>query len=165
MEKNVLDKLKETLVWKKKINVNNGYQQRWLDESSIITFSVKQRTGSNIEFLVNGNPNHLIWYTQLSDIFLDLTSLELISGYIKLKNGNEIYICTYDPFQFENLVLGKKFKVKLVSNEAVSFEGKIPCVNYSECLSFIKNLLEKGEVGKAAGYLSSPRSVYGLEEV
>ena len=83
MEKNVLDKLKETLVWKKKINVNNGYQQRWLDESSIITFSVKQRTGSNIEFLVNGNPNHLIWYTQLSDIFLDLTSLELISGYIR----------------------------------------------------------------------------------
>lgn len=28
MEKNVLDKLKETLVWKKKINANNGYQQR-----------------------------------------------------------------------------------------------------------------------------------------
>ncbi len=143
-------------------------KQRWLDNDAIITLKVKQITARNIEFIVNGNSDHIVWYSQLSRVFLNIKTFDLVLGDIKFKNGEKKIIAEYEPEKFAKSIKDKRFRV--IANADGLVVAKFdehntpPCTTYGEAAEFIRQLVENGEIDKAADYLQ-PATIYDLEEV
>lgn len=87
---------------KKKIQIWDGQTQRWLDHDSHIQLSLKQTTSRNAEFYVNDDNNHTIWYSQLTEVFIQVETLILCSGKTIKKNGEKIYTRDMDVNTFIN---------------------------------------------------------------
>lgn len=166
MDNELINKFSIEVAWQKRIHAYNDNIQRWLDEGSNIKFTVKQYTSQNVEFMINNNPHHLIWYSQLSCILLQISTLSLCSGIIKLKDGTTNYIRNYTSDEFAAIIADRKFKVHVNPDGQVAKfdEQKIPYPTYGQCTEHIKKLVSNGKIEEAAKYLI-PYTEYSLEEV
>lgn len=157
----------ELAVWgKKPIHHGDSDDKRWLDSGEIIEFTVNKTTANNVEFCINGNANHLIWFSQLNGFFLELDSLFICAATILSKNGEKTFINSYTPSSFIEYVKGKKFKVTVNSDGNVA---KIDLKKYTfnsneEFVNTIKKLVDEGKYTEAASYLN-PGKEYDLTEV
>lgn len=166
MDNELINKFSIEVAWQKRIHAYNDNIQRWLDEGSNIKLTVKQYTSQNVEFMINDNPHHLIWYSQLSCIFLQISTLSLCSGIIKLKDGTVNYIRNYTSDEFATIAANRNFKVHVNPDGQVAKfdEQKIPYPTYGQCTEHIKKLVSNGKIEEAASYLI-PSIEYSLEEV
>ena len=140
-------------------------QQRWLDDGSVVTFDIKQITSSNAEFTVNNNSNHIIWYSQLTELFFNINDMSLNTGEIFHKNGNVSATRDMDVDSFVNFVKGKRFKVLVNTDGKVAKVDKDFCegMSYEYIHDTVKNLLEQNKYTEAAKYLI-PSTQYSLQE-
>lgn len=141
--------------------------QRWLEDGSIINLSIKEKTSNNAEFIVNGNPNHLIWYSQLTEIFLSIEEFVLYTGDLIYKNGIKIPTKDLDLDKFVKFVSeGRKFRVVTNPDGKVAkldreFCGDMP---YFAVAEKVKSLSEEGKYSEAVKYLL-PATQYTLYEL
>lgn len=151
---------------KKKIHMWEG-QVRWLDHNSEICLTLKQATSQNAEFYVNNNTNHTIWYSQLTEVFIQTETLDLCSGEIFKKSGEKLYTRDMDIVNFINFVEGRKFRVAANSNGTVAkFDGDtLPYgISYSDAQKLVADLVRNGDFEGAAKYLR-PATEYTLIEI
>lgn len=152
---------------KRKPQIWDGQTQRWLDHNSQISLSLKQETSKNAEFIINGNPNHTIWYSQLTEVFLQVETLQLCSGETIKKNGERLYTRDMDVRMFINYIKGKTFQVSVnPDGEVAKFDGKtLPYgISYINAQELVANLAKMGEYEGAAKYLF-PATEYNLTEI
>lgn len=147
-------------------SVGDGVQ-RWLDDGEIVSLTVCGGTasGSNVEFAVNDNPYHHIWYSQLAKVFLQVEKLGQVSGAIRFKDEEPCFICRVDAQDFAKKVQGKKFKVSVNSDGMVMFPRKgVPYATYDDIIEAIKRLLKENRFDEAADLLEHGTE-YDLTEV
>lgn len=151
---------------KKEVRIWDGKEQRWLDHNSQIRLSLKQETARNAEFYVNDNPNHTIWYSQLTEVFIQVETLNLCSGIIIKKDGEELYTREMDVKTFINYVKGRTFRISVDPNGKVAkFDpNTLPYDKYVDAQEMIANLVQKGYLEEAAKYLK-PAKEYRLIEI
>ena len=142
--------------------------QYWIEDGSVVSLTVCNRTANNVEFSVNGRGDQHIWFSQLGEAFFDVDTLELRGGHIYLKDGrNQLIATSYDgnPERFADEVAGKKFKVEVRNRDRLfRFDYNTPGNNYGERKQFILNLLEQGKVQEALKYLCAAQG-YNFSEV
>lgn len=142
-------------------------EQRWLEDGSIISLSVKEKTLSNAEFIVNGNPNHLIWYSQLTEIFLSIEDFEFYTGDLIYKDGVKIRTQDLDLDKFVKFVSeGRKFRVSTNPDGKVAKLDREFCGGrkYVDIAERVKSLSKEGKYSEAVKYLL-PATQYTLYEV
>lgn len=166
MNKTISESLSTLVAWNKKIIDVNETTRRWLADGEIINLSVNKRTSKNVEFKVNNDDNHLIWFSQFSAVLLRLSDLKLVSGEIKLKDGKTLFLCNIQIDDFIEIIKNKTFKVICNEDGAVAnFEERNPpCRTYTAYVDLIRELVNRGELDKAASYLSPTRE-YSLIEI
>ena len=128
--------------------------------------SVNKTTNRNAEFIINGHPNHLMWYSQFSEIFFNLDTMSLCSGSIKKHNGESIYVRDMTHEAFADYVTGKKFKVILNPEGEVAkinWEKLPQIIYYEDAANIIRNLCLEGKYSEAASYLVSGQEYELLE--
>lgn len=141
--------------------------QRWLEENSIVQFSLNKRTAQNAEFIINNNPYHLIWYSQLSEIFFQIENYSLCSGMIIWKDGTRCVTFELGVEQFISTTKGKKFKVVVNPDGPVAkfarnaFDAN---TTISKAYQIIIDLINKKEWRQAASFLSESKE-YTLIEI
>lgn len=162
------DSLSAAIGWtKKKLHMNDGQTQRWLDHDTHVSFTLKQRTSMNAEFIVNGNPNHTIWYSQLAEIFILLKDITFLFADITRKDGTAKATCEMDVETFMTYVQGKTFRVSVNPNgEVAKFDKKaLPYgITYENARKLVSDLTKEGKYEEAAKYLL-PATLYDLYEV
>ena len=141
-------------------------EKRWLDDGSIVTFNVIQITTFNIELSVNDNPNHIIWFSQLNEIFFNLKDFSFCTGDIIHKNGKSIPTKDMDLNTFVNFIKGKRFKI------LTNTDGKVAKIDNEYCAGMtiieiqkrIKSLIDLHNYSEAVKYLL-PATQYTLQEL
>ena len=97
---------------------------RWLDNGEIVEFTSPNFIGENVEFEINNNKNHKIWFSQLQGVFMnDKNKNEIFTGNIKLKDGTEELMLTLSSREFYELVKKRKFKVSVDNNAFLLIDG------------------------------------------
>ena len=139
----------------------------WIEDGSIVTLDVINRTGINVEFSINGSTNHHIWFSQLGEAFFDVETLDLWGGQIFFKDGRKQLIAVeYDnnPDAFADAVRGKRFKVEVKKDGCLfRFDRDMPGDNYGERKQLILDLLEQGKVQDALKYLRAAQGYHFFE--
>lgn len=166
-----LDEFKKAVCGRSSSLTGNAHsEKRWLDDNSVITLTLKQRTFQNAEFIVNGDETHLIWYTQLTREFLQLNNQQLCSGEIIRKNGDRFRTHTLEVGSFIDFVKDKSFRVEVDPHGFVAEFNRrnpnatdLPANNY-EAAQMISQLISEGNISKAASYLKPGRE-YNLIEI
>ena len=147
---------------------SNDRCRYWLEDGSVVSLKVCNRTANNVEFSVNGRDDQHIWFSQLGEAFFDVDTLELWGGQISFKDGrNQLIATSYDgnPERFADAVDGKKFKVEVRNKGCLfRFDYNTPGNNYGERKQFILDLLEQGKVQEALKYLCAAQG-YNLYEM
>ena len=160
--------LSAAISWtKKKNHLWDGQEQRWLDHNCIIRLSLKQETSRNAEFYVNDNPNHTIWYSQLTEVFIRCETLSLCSGETIRKNGERFFTRDMDVKTFINYVKDRTFRVSVnPDGEVAKFDGKsFPYgMSYNDAQKLVANLVKNQDYEAAAKYLL-PATKYNLIEI
>ena len=136
--------------------------RRWLGQGEIVEFSINKKTLNNIEFKINNNPLDLIWFSQLSEIFLNVERIELSSAPIIKKNGEYLFIYTMTPDEFVDYVKDKKFMVKINNDGDVARFNKEKLIEYSiydlrDAEKKIKDLVNEGRFDEAVSFLKDCR--------
>lgn len=159
------EKFATAVWWRKPIIKDDPREKRWLDDGSIITLSENKRTSSNVEFMVNDDPKHLVWYSQLSKVFLQLELLETCSGAITFKNGEKKLVNEYAAWDFIDVVKGKKFRVSVNPDGDVAVPSdKQYRGTWGELTNLVKKHLDNDDIDAAADLLK-PDTEYELTEV
>ena len=159
--------LSSAISWKKKKAYTDGRTKRWLDHDSTIKFELKELTSSNAEFIINDNPDHLIWFSQISDPFLHLETFNLVSGSFVKKDGTQIALANMRLYDFISYVKGKTFRVVVnPDGEVAKFDKeKLPSnQEYNKIINTIKELVQTKNFIKAAEYLL-PATAYDFYEI
>lgn len=120
MDKSFLKQFGMDVAKRKKIHKPSDHVQRWLDNDDKVSFELLNITSWNAEFCINGNKNHIIWYSQLAEIFLLLKNLSLVTGGIYIKNGDAKAVRDYPPEEFAKFVKGKTFRVRVNADGMVA---------------------------------------------
>lgn len=152
---------------KKKIYPVEGKSQRWLDHDSLIQLTLKQVTSRNAEFYVNDNPDHTIWFSQLTECFIQLEKLTICSGETIKKNGEKMFTRDMDLDTFITFIKGKTFRVSVNPDGTVAkFDGStLPYgTTLTEAQELIRDLVKKEDYEEAAKFLL-PATEYNLTEV
>lgn len=143
--------------------VNQTQVSRWLENDSIVELKLKRQTYRNAEFYVNGNDNHCIWFSQLAQPLLKISSLELVLGRLIKKHGDSICMFDMSNVDFINYVANKRFRV-IVNEEGSCAKMKVGNMTYGELQEKIQRLYEEGKYYEAAQFLE-PANLYSLEEL
>ena len=168
MEKS--NKLKNVLTQRfgnKQIITTKDSCKRWLDPGSIVSFSVNKRTSKNIEFKINDDENHLIWYSQLETIFFNLDSMSLCCGEIINKDGEKALFAKIKAHEFEEYAKNRRFRVILNSDGKVAKfrNNTLPAgTSYIDAENMINNLIDDNQFEKTGDYLETSNQ-YTLEEI
>ncbi len=141
-------------------------EKRWLDEGSIVTFDVLQVTAFNVELSVNNNPNHIIWLSQLNEIFFNIKDFSFCTGEIRHKNGLISATNDMDCESFAKYIKGKRFKVLTNTDGKVAKIDKEYCngMTYQEIQTRVKSLIDQQNFSEAVKYLQ-PATQYSLQEL
>ncbi|MDE6562340.1 MAG: hypothetical protein K2K75_13235 [Muribaculaceae bacterium] len=151
---------------KKKVRIWDG-QVRWLDHNREICLTLKQVTSKNAEFYVNNNTNHTIWYSQLTEVFIQTETLDLCSGEIIKKSGEKLFTLDMGIEAFINFVSGRKFCVAVnPDGEVAKFDGTtLPYgISYPAAQKLVADLVRNNDIEGAAKYLL-PATEYTLIEI
>lgn len=150
-------------------NKSTNEHMRWLENESIVEFTDASFTYSNAEFTINSDPNHLIWFSQLSNIGLT-KDLELVGGLFVLKNGTRKHLFEMNVDEFWRNAQGKRFAVIVPDNQVFSFNAKsekwndIPGRKYSEARDYVERCIKDGKYSELYDFIK-PNSIYHLVEV
>lgn len=154
-------------VWWKKKKIYSSDIQRYLDHGSKVSFTLKQQTSRNAEFIVNDNPLHIIWYSQLAGPFILIDGFTPYSGEFIKKDGSSINIYEMNVDEFVNYVNGKTFKVSVnPDGEVVKFDfDNLPeGISYDDAHKKVAQLVQATDFEGAANYLL-PATQYNLIEL
>lgn len=165
---NTYHSLSAAVSWEKKKVQSEGYDiKRYLNKNSQVSFEVNKRTVNNAEFKINGNPNHLIWYSQLATIFILLDNQQFCFGELIKKGGEKVSLCDLDVEAFINYVNGKRFVVDVNPlGDVAKFDTNAfsNSISYEAARKMVEDLTKEGKFAEAARYLL-PAIVYDLYEV
>lgn len=137
-----------------------------MDNDEAIEFTVIKSTAKNIEFCVNGDSKHLIWFSQLNEVFFKMDSMYPCAGKIIKKDGSYLYIWKMSPTEFLEYVRGKKFRVSInPDGDIAKFKGDAfqAGTTYDEAAAFIRKLASEGKCDEAIGYLMDGREYSFIE--
>ena len=141
----------------------------FLNDGEIITFTDIESYTSNSEYVINNNPNHKIWFSQLSQIFFDqYDNMQLDLATIKV-GGKEIGIYEFDDLSFWEKVKNKKFKVQKKGPYYIVNKSSETMVNqkiftYDEIQAYILRCINDNHTEKI-GDLLKRAPLYNLIEI
>lgn len=153
-----------------KPNCSCGDTMRWLDHDTEIEFTaVNEQNDFNYEFVINGNPNHLIWFSQISGFHLNPDNVKQIATpVIVWKDGSHNYVYTLKPSEFWQKVQGKRFKVTVDGNYPIMIDKKNPTVKKFNTLEAITDYIAKNLRNKNYGAIvgmTKAAKTYLFEEI
>ena len=146
-------------------SINPPLTKRWLENDSEVELSLRQKFKRNAEFFVNGKTNHCIWFSQLSEPFLKVSTLELVLGKIIKKDGSIIYMNDMNNTQFIEYVKNKRFKVIAnAEGDCVKMAKEVGYMTPNQWQERIMMLLREQKHNEAA-QLIEPANLYSLKEL
>lgn len=158
-----LTRLKRYLLGSKQLYIPEDEVKRWIDNNSHIRLSLKQKTAANAEFYVNENKNHIIWYSQLSEVFFNIDNQVLCCGDLIKKNGTKSLICDIEIDEFIEYVKDKTFRVSVnPEGDVAKFRKGFEIT--SELINTIKQSITMGDYKTVSKYLALSTE-YTLTEI
>jgi hypothetical protein len=145
---------------------NNG-EYYFLNDGDIIEFTDIYSYSTNSKYEINNNPSHKIWFSQLSQFFIN-SEVQLGWATIKI-SGKEKGIYEFDDISFYNTVKGKRFMVRAEGPFYIVNNGSETKVNeglytYSDILAFIKRCINDNKIDKIGDLLKKAK-LYDLIEI
>lgn len=169
MTKEQMTALQHHVAWHRSIpHGGEDGEVYFLEEGMIVEFTNCQSYSANSKFQINNDRMRFIWFSQLSNIFIE-QDLSCIAALIKDKNNNMKQIRAFSDREFWNEVKGKKYRVEadgpfyIINNKSKTADEK-GLFTHQAVYDYVKSCVENNMISDVGDCLKNAKS-YCLIEI